>query len=109
MPRADIMSCSDGQESRLKKQRREAEGADGPQTWMDDAGIHSIVAVPPPTVTEEAVMTAAYQERIRKSPLWDQMVREYGAAKAAEMLKEFPSGLASASASKSVLEEGRRT
>jgi hypothetical protein len=34
-------------------------------------------------------MTAAYQERIRKSPLWDQMVKEFGEQKATEMLKEF--------------------
>jgi hypothetical protein len=43
----------------------------------------------PPTASEIAAMTAAYQERIRKSPLWDQMVREFGEQKATEMLKEF--------------------
>jgi hypothetical protein len=34
-------------------------------------------------------MTEAYQQRIRNSPLWDQMVKEFGEQKAAEMLKEF--------------------
>ncbi len=34
-------------------------------------------------------MAAAYQDRIRQSPLWDQMVKEFGEKKATEMLKEF--------------------
>jgi len=34
-------------------------------------------------------MTEAYQQRIRNSPLWDQMVRDFGEQKATEILKEF--------------------
>jgi len=33
-------------------------------------------------------MTRAYQENIRKSPLWDMMVEQFGPEKAEELLKE---------------------
>ena len=34
-------------------------------------------------------MTQTYQQQIRKSPMWKQMVPEFGKAKAEELLKEF--------------------
>jgi len=34
-------------------------------------------------------MTQLYQEQIRNSPLWDEMVREFGPEKAEELLREF--------------------
>jgi hypothetical protein len=34
-------------------------------------------------------MTRAYQQRIRQSPMWKQMVNEFGQDKAEALLQEF--------------------
>jgi len=34
-------------------------------------------------------MTGSYQQKIRESPLWDEMVREVGEEEAERILKEF--------------------
>jgi hypothetical protein len=34
-------------------------------------------------------MTQTYQKQVRQSPMWKQMVQEFGKAKAEELLKEF--------------------
>ena len=77
-----------GKKSRLKKLRR-GEIVDGPLMWANEEGVHALQHGQPPTVVEVAAMASAYQERIRKSPLWNQMVKEFGEQKAGEMLKEF--------------------
>jgi hypothetical protein len=79
-----------GKKSRLKRERKEVrvEHANVAM-WMDDHGTHAIGVGQPPGVLEIAAMTEAYQQRIRNSPLWDQMVKEFGEQKATEMLKEF--------------------
>jgi hypothetical protein len=77
-----------GKKSRLKKLRRDGV-ADGPLMWNSEEGVHALELGQPPMATQVAAMTTAYQERIRKSPLWNQIVKEFGEQKAAEMLKEF--------------------
>lgn len=77
-----------GKKSRLKRLRREVGSAGQPQMWLDDAGIHAVGVGPPPTAAEAAVMALAFQEQIRKSPQWEQLVQMYGEQKAAEILKE---------------------
>ena len=57
--------------------------------WMGEEGVHAIGVGQPPSPLETAAMTENYQQRIRNSPLWDKMVKEFGEQKAAEMLKEF--------------------
>jgi hypothetical protein len=42
-----------------------------------------------PSAEEIEKLTSAYQENIRNSPIWDQMVKEFGEEKAKELLKEF--------------------
>ena len=34
-------------------------------------------------------MSKIYQEKVRNSPLWDEIVEQYGEDKAEELLKEF--------------------
>lgn len=82
-----IMPCSMGKQSRLKRERRE--GADAPLMWGSEDGVHALGVGQSPTFLETAAMTEAYQQRIRRSPLWDKMVKEFGEQKATEMLKEF--------------------
>ncbi len=73
-----------GKKSRLKKLRHAV-----PLVWPVEQGIQALVPGQAPSSDELAKMTAAYQENIRKSPIWDLMVKEYGEQKAREMLKEF--------------------
>ena len=42
-----------------------------------------------PSIEEQERMSKEYQRNIRKSPLWKQMVTEYGKEKAEKMLEEF--------------------
>jgi hypothetical protein len=77
-----------GKKSRLKRERRESVDADAVM-WGSEDGVHALGIGQLPTVLETAAMTEAYQQRIRKSPLWDKMVKEFGEQKATEMLREF--------------------
>ncbi len=58
-------------------------------TWMADDGMHVVGSGSPPTPEELEKMTKEYQEKIRNSSIWDDMVQQYGEEKAEELLKEF--------------------
>jgi len=57
--------------------------------WMAPDGVHVVTPSGPLTQAELDHMTQTYQQQIRKSPMWKQMVQEFGKAKAEELLKEF--------------------
>jgi len=71
-----------------RNRRREAERAELP-LWMDEGGVHAMLPGRKPDAEMLERMTRAYQEKIRKSPLWDEMVRQFGAAKAEALLRQF--------------------
>ena len=82
-----------GKKSRLKRERKKKEGSKEPptpigSTWLDQEGVHAILpgTAPSPEVLEE--MTQQYQQSIRQSPMWDEMVRQFGEEKAEELLRE---------------------
>ena len=58
-------------------------------SWIDDGGMHFVNTGTPPSIEEQEKMTKEYQKNIKKSPLWNEMVREYGEEKAEEILKDF--------------------
>ena len=70
---------------RRKPKQRLVEAA----TWIDEDGLHALLpgTAPHPEMMEE--LTRRYQEQIRRSPLWDEMVREFGPERAEQMLLEF--------------------
>ncbi len=77
-----------GRNARRRRQQREAKS--GPAaSWMADDGVHAIMSGKPPSAAQLDQLTREYQERIRSSPLWDEMVREFGRARAEELLAEF--------------------
>jgi hypothetical protein len=87
--RNDPCPCGSG-----KKYKKCCLGSeDAPQkesaTWMDEEGMHVVSKGQRPSIEEQERMTKAYQQKIRKSPLWKQMVRDYGQEQAEEMLKAF--------------------
>jgi hypothetical protein len=51
-----------------------------------DPGLPKALAGQAPEKLEE--MTKQYQENLRNSPMWSEMVRKFGRAKAEELLKE---------------------
>jgi hypothetical protein len=58
-------------------------------TQMDEEGLHALVPGLPPSEEKLEEMSKIYQERIRHSPLWDEMVNRFGKNEAEELLKEF--------------------
>lgn len=60
-----------------------------PDVWLDEEGLHVVVPTdaPPEELLDE--LTRRYQQQIRNSPLWEQMVDEFGAEQAERMLKDF--------------------
>ena len=46
--------------------------------WLERDGLHAFVpgSAPLPEVLDD--VTRRYQQEIRNSPLWDEMVREFG-------------------------------
>lgn len=56
--------------------------------WMDEQGMHAMLPGIPDLETFER-LTQLYQLNIRNSPLWDEMVSEFGIEKAEQLLKEF--------------------
>ena len=51
--------------------------------------MHLIASGTPPTAELLQKATEEYRQRIRNSPVWDGMVKEFGLEKAEEMLMEF--------------------
>ncbi len=58
-------------------------------SWIDEDGLRSVHKGTSPSIEEQEKMTKEYQNNIRKSPLWSEMVKEYGEEKAEEMLNDF--------------------
>ena len=78
-----------GKKSRIKRERRAKQEALPEPFWEDATGIHtSFVASgePPPSAAEQ--MTEEFQKRIRNSPIWKQMVEQFGEKEAENLLKQ---------------------
>ena len=78
-----------GRKAKAKRDRRKHNLASGAATWMEEDGLHALVPGTRPSAAELEDMTRRYQERIRRSPLWERMVKEYGKDKAEELLRQF--------------------
>ena len=78
-----------GKQQKLKAQRRAARKAAAATSvsWQDDEGIHFVAPGTPKPGSEEK-LTKDFQEQIKNSPLWPQMVAEFGEERALELLKE---------------------
>ena len=78
-----------GKKSRIKRERRLSQSALPEPFWKDSDGIHTsflIPGEPPPGAAEQ--MTAEFQRRLRNSPMWKQMVNQFGEKRAEELLKQ---------------------
>lgn len=59
----------------------------GSTSWWSEDGLHIVAPGRPPTSEELEEMTRAFQAKLRNSPLWDELVKQYGAEKAEEILQ----------------------
>jgi hypothetical protein len=78
-----------GKKARIKRERREKQDALPEPFWEDADGIHTSFLVPgepPPDAAQR--MTEEFQKRIRNSPMWKQMVDQFGEAEAERILKQ---------------------
>jgi hypothetical protein len=62
-------------------------------SWMNNEGIHLVAPGSPPSSGQLDEMTRKFQEDIRNSPMWSEMVRRYGKQKAEELLLLCPAKL----------------
>ena len=81
--------CPCGSGKKFKKCCMSINTQESPSTWADKDGVHVIAEGEKPTPSEIEQMTKEYQNKVRNSPMWDDMVSEYGLEKAEELLKEF--------------------
>ena len=75
-----------------KRKKRKTQHPSGdlphPFMWMEDDGIHTLTPGNPPSPQELELMSLRFQQEIRKSPMWDEMVKKFGKEKAEELLKQ---------------------
>jgi hypothetical protein len=72
---------------KLKRENPQSRARANP--WLRSDGLHALVSgsTPSPKMLDD--VTRRYQQEIRNSPLWDEMVREFGEEEAERILMEF--------------------
>ena len=56
--------------------------------WIDEQGIHAVLPGEKPDAETLERMTIDFQQRLRNSPMFVEMVKTYGQAKAEELLSQ---------------------
>jgi len=74
---------------RRKVKRRDLQSRARYRPWLETDGLHALLPGSPPSPQMLDDMTRRYQQEIRNSPLWDEMVREYGEEETERLLKKF--------------------
>jgi hypothetical protein len=82
-----------GKKSRLKKMRRELKSTlfaefypDELLFWQDMEGFHTLMPGKPPSEKEIAEITKKYQESLRNSPIYLELIEKFGKEKAEELI-----------------------
>jgi hypothetical protein len=57
--------------------------------WSDHEGLHALVPgeAPSPDLLQD--ISRRYRDQIRQSPLWDEMVAQFGVQEAERLLSQF--------------------
>ncbi len=76
------------------RQRRDATGIEGPpEAWLAYDGFHMLLpGVPTPELLEE--LSRNLQEQLRRSPLWNELIQQYGPERAEQILQQCRAQLA---------------
>ena len=73
--------------NKKKKKRKVLSNPPG-FSWYDEEGFHFLTPGEKPFPEQVEEMTRQYQENIRKSPYWSEIVKLCGKEQAEELLKE---------------------
>lgn len=60
----------------------------GLMAWVEQDGIHALIPGVRPAEAQIEEMNLIYQEKLRHTPLWDEMIKQFGREKAEEVLKQ---------------------
>ena len=77
------------------RRRRDAPGREAatPEAWPADDGIHMLLpGVPAPELLKE--LSRSFQEQLRRSPLWNELIDQYGQERAEQILQQCRAQLA---------------
>ena len=72
-----------------RRKRRDRQSKVGFMPRLGGDGLHVLLPGTPPSPETLDEMTGSYQQKIRESPLWDEMVREFGEEEAERILRGF--------------------
>jgi hypothetical protein len=75
--------------SKKKVKRRDSQFTARSMRLLERDGLHALLPGSPPSPGIVDDMTRRYQQEIRTTPLWDEMVRELGEKEAERLLSEF--------------------
>ena len=74
--------------NRKKRKQKQSDNNSFPShMWMEDDGIH-VLSPEPFSAQDLELMSLRFQEKIRNSPMWDEMVKEFGKEEAEKILKK---------------------
>ena len=75
--------------SEKKVTRRDSQFTARSMRWLERDGLHALLPGSPlsPDIVDD--MAQRYQQEIRTTPLWDEIVREIGEKEAERLLREF--------------------
>jgi hypothetical protein len=87
--RNELCPCGSGKKFKRCCLQKQMSATSAPSfSWMDDEGIHLLEPGTPPSPEQLKKMTEEYQKRIRKSSMWNEMVRDFGKEEAERLLSQ---------------------
>ena len=73
---------------RTQRRKRQHDEMAGVPFWETADGIQTLLPGLPPSPEQLEQLSRSYQEQIRRSPFWPQVVAQYGAEKAESLLQQ---------------------
>jgi hypothetical protein len=87
--RNELCPCGSGRKFKRCCMKKQTSATSAPSfSWMDDEELHLVEPGSPPSPEQLKKMTEEYQKRIRKSPMWNEMVRDFGKVEAERLLSQ---------------------
>lgn len=77
-----------GRKQKNRRKKKRVDPTVGSPMWLETDGVHAFIPGDGPSEGEIEEMNRRYQESIRRSPLWSQMVEQFGEKKAEELLRQ---------------------
>jgi hypothetical protein len=78
--------------SKRKRRQKKRNGQHAwvwPAPWLDEEGLHALLPGFGPSKATLDEMNRIYQKNIRNSPIWNEMVKQFGEEEAERLLLQF--------------------